>query len=249
MHFRRGHVLQLVLACALALLAACSAETVDSAAGAKPESKLPQDKKLAYGVGFYLGEEVRTGLESDGIKADMALLIQGFTDGVYNRVPVEDRAELDALLVAVHEEMKVRTVNRLLREDPDFKKLHDDNLVASNAYHERRKSEPGVTTLDDGVQYRVLAAGSGRKPVLADTVVLNFTVTNLKGEQVMLGEESVLTVESVIPAAGRVLQLMPVGSRWEVAFPPSAAFGPAGEPPRIGPNETIIIDVELVAIR
>lgn len=214
-----------------------------------PDRSKHQMEELSYGVGFYLGQEIEEGLKLDGVQADLDFLIRGFTDGVKRQPAMYPPEEMDAILFAVHEEMQARMVRRLLAEDPAFKRLHDENLARCDAYHEAHKHEPGVITLDNGIQYKVLRHGRGGSPTLEDTVIVNYRITLVDGTEIDRGEAAEIAIKSMRQGGQHVLQMMTVGAKWHVAVPPNLAYGPGGDPPRIGPNETLVAEIELLGIK
>ncbi|MFM2092345.1 MAG: hypothetical protein RLZZ127_2834 [Planctomycetota bacterium] len=108
----------------------------------------------------------------------------------------------------------------------------------------------GVTTTATGLQYEVVAAGTGPSPKAADTVQVRYRGTLLDGTQfdATAEEPAVFQVGGLIPGWQEALQLMKVGDRWRIAVPPQLAYGERGAPPSIGPNEILIFEMELVAI-
>ncbi len=205
--------------------------------------------ETAYGVGFLVGEEIRTGLRRDGVGIDPDLLARGFRDGLTGGDPLVSREEMERILMLVHQEMQDRMVQRLLVESPEFKRAHDENLAKSRQFHELFGTQDGVVTLASGVQYKILRPGSGPSPVATNIVVLNEQVSLLDGTVISeaLGGET--RVADVIEGGIEALQLMKVGSKWQIAVPPDGAHGPGGQMPLIGPNQTIVGIVELVAIK
>ena len=227
-------------------VAALAAGLYCQAGGQEPDKPL-QDE--SYGLGFIVGEEIRTGLERDGVGAAKDLVAQGFHDGLNGADPLIARERMDGVLLQLHKEMQARMVRRLLDESPEFKQLHDANLAQSRQFHELFGKQEGVVTLPSGVQYKVLREGSGRSPRLTDTVVLNGKVTLLDGTVIKQGQGAETRVDAAIDGGIEALQLMRVGSRWQIVVPPVMAHGAGGRMPKIGPNETIVGDVELVAIK
>ncbi len=209
----------------------------------------PSQQDESYGLGFIVGEQIRTGLERDGVGAAKDLIAQGFRDGLNGADPLIARERMDSVLLQLHREMKDRMVRRLLEESPEFKQLHDANLAKSRQFHELFGKQEGVVTLPSGVQYKVLRAGSGRTPGLTDTVVLNGKVTLLDGTVINQGQGAETRVDASIDGGIEALQLMRVGSRWQIVVPPEMAHGAGGRMPKIGPNETIVGVIELVAIK
>lgn len=112
------------------------------------------------------------------------------------------------------------------------------------------KKKKGVVALPDGLQYKVITQGKGKKPDLTDVVVVNYAGTLIDGTEFdssyKRGEPATFPVGAVIPGWVEVLQLMPVGSKWEVYIPSNLAYGEQGAPPAIGPNETLVFTIELL---
>lgn len=209
----------------------------------------PQRDSLSYGVGYYLGREVRDGLRMDDIDANFEQLLKGFDEGLQEHDPSIPEDELDAILYAVHKEMQARMVKRLLAESPEFKKLYDSNRLRSQAFLDDHASEEGVITLPSGVQYKEIEKGEGRMPGLDDTIVVSYRGTLVDGTVINEGRNIEVEVNSVVEGGVEVLQMMQEGDKWEVALPPEMAFGEAGDSPLIGPNESLLFEVQLHSIK
>ena len=115
------------------------------------------------------------------------------------------------------------------------------------------KAKPGVKTLPDGLQYKVIKEGTGSKPSADDTVTVDYTGTLIDGtvfdSSAKHGQPMTFPVKDVIPGWTEALQLMKVGSTWEIYVPASLAYGAAGAPPVIGPNETLIFKITLREVK
>lgn len=124
---------------------------------------------------------------------------------------------------------------------------------AGDAFLAANKKKPGVVTLPDGLQYKVIAEGSGKHPQDTDTVTVNYAGTLIDGTEFdssyKRGEPTSFPVNGVIPGWTEALKLMKPGSTWELYIPAELAYGEAGAPPSIGPNETLIFKVELLAVK
>ena len=135
---------------------------------------------------------------------------------------------------------------------PAGAQTNDQALAVANAYMEKNAKEPGVITLPDGLQYKIVTEGKGPKPTADDTVEVNYAGTFLNGEEFdssyKRGKPVTFAVKGVVPGWTEVLQLMPVGSKWEVALPSDLAYGPGGTG-RIGPNAALKFTIELLAIK
>ena len=203
----------------------------------------------SYGVGFIVGEEIRSGLATDGVGVDADLVARGFRDGLNGADPLVSRDEMQQILALLHREMQERMVRRLLEDNPEFKALSESNLARSTRFHDLFGKQQGVVTLPGGVQYKVLREGTGRSPVSTDVVILNERVTLLDGTVISEADGVETRVDAVIAGGITALQRMRVGDRWQVAVPPALAHGAAGRLPLIGPNESIVGIVELVEIK
>ena len=131
--------------------------------------------------------------------------------------------------------------------------MQQSNLSAGEAFLNANKSKPGVVALTDGLQYKVLTEGTGPKPAATDTVTVDYAGKLINGTEFdssyKRGEPTSFPVNAVIPGWVEALQLMKVGSTWELYIPASLAYGNNGAPPSIGPNETLIFKVHLISIK
>jgi FKBP-type peptidyl-prolyl cis-trans isomerase len=126
------------------------------------------------------------------------------------------------------------------------------NLETGNAFLEENKSREGVNTTASGLQYEVISEGDGPKPSADDRVRVHYHGTLIDGtvfdSSVERGEPAVFGVGQVIPGWTEALQLMPVGSKWKIYVPSNLAYGERGAGADIGPNTTLIFEVELLEI-
>ena len=132
------------------------------------------------------------------------------------------------------------------------KRKGQENLEAGNAFLEKNKKRKGVTVTESGLQYEILTEGTGPKPTAEDQVRVNYHGTLIDGtvfdSSVDRGEPAVFGVGQVIKGWTEALQLMPVGSKWKVYIPSDLAYGERGAGGEIGPNATLIFEVELLEI-
>jgi FKBP-type peptidyl-prolyl cis-trans isomerase len=109
-----------------------------------------------------------------------------------------------------------------------------------------------VVTLESGLQYRIIKEGTGKKPAESDTIECNYRGTSISGKEFASSYETggpvFFQVEKVIPGWKEALKLMPVGSKWQLFVPSSLAYGATGAGRDIGPNQTLIFEIELLAI-
>ena len=132
------------------------------------------------------------------------------------------------------------------------KAVAGENLAKGKAYLEKNKAKKGVITLPDGLQYEILAAGTGAQPTADSTVKVHYTGKLIDGREFdsskTEGKPVTFPVNGVIPGWTEVLQLMKTGARWMVTIPPELAYGASGSGPVIGPNETLVFEIELLDI-
>lgn len=123
---------------------------------------------------------------------------------------------------------------------------------AGQIFLEKNKQKPGVVTLADGLQYKILIKGQGERPRDGDQVTVHYSGTLIDGTEFdssyKRGQPATFPVNGVIPGWTEALKLMKVGSTWELYIPSSLAYGERGAPPAIGPNQTLIFKVELLSI-
>jgi FKBP-type peptidyl-prolyl cis-trans isomerase FklB len=129
----------------------------------------------------------------------------------------------------------------------------DASQLKGNAFLKENKSKPGVITLADGLQYKVIKAGHGTKPTDQDMVTVDYSGKLIDGTEFdsssKHGGPAQFQVGQVIPGWVEALKLMPVGSTWELYIPSDLAYGSQGAPPSIGPNETLIFKVTLISAK
>ncbi|MBX3356614.1 MAG: FKBP-type peptidyl-prolyl cis-trans isomerase N-terminal domain-containing protein [Phycisphaeraceae bacterium] len=209
----------------------------------------PNDSaRFSYGVGFDLGRKVSEGLAEDDMVADMALVRRGFDDGLLGRTPAIPEAEMDAVLRAVHQQLSERAARRQYDENPEFRSLADRNAANSEAAMRAFAARPGARKIEDGIWVIPEADGSG--PVVGEdsVAIATLTVRTADGDEVNRAANSRLDPRSMLPAPGQVLSKMRAGDRWSIAFAPSRAFGLAGDPPQVGPNEAVFVDIAVIAV-
>lgn len=210
---------------------------------AAPLAMTTQKQKASYAIGVNIGK----GLHRDGVDVDPALIRRGIQDGIAGGKLALTDDEMKAALTALTTDLKKKA-------DAETAAVGEANKKEGDAFLAANKSKDGVQTLPDGLQYKVLTAGNGPKPTATDTVVCNYKGTLINGTEFdssyKRGQPAKFPVGQVIKGWTEVLQLMPMGSKWEVYIPSDLAYGPQG-PGRgpIGPNQTLIFEIELVSIQ
>lgn len=153
----------------------------------------------------------------------------------------EAKAALTQLQTDVRQKLDAKS-----HEEGAVNRKEGDTFLAAN------KTKDGVKTLPSGLQYKVLKEGTGPKPTASDTVTCNYRGTLINGKEFdssyKRGQPTSFPVGGVIKGWTEALQLMPVGSKWELFIPPDMAYGDRGAGADIGPGETLIFEVELLSI-
>ena len=225
--------------CAIAV----SAALLGSQHASADEIKLETDvQKLSYGIGQRFGEQLHNQLLQQGLEeADTDALVAGIRDilaGMSSRVSPE---ELDA---AVKSLRAVKEAERAVASSR--------NKARGLAFMDVNKDAKDVVTLENGIQYRVLNAAEGEKPSAESEVKVHYIGRLLSGQEFdsskSRGEPAQFSLGAVIKGWQEVVQLMPVGSTWEVWIPPQLAYGDRGAGRNIGPGETLHFDIELLDI-
>ena len=133
------------------------------------------------------------------------------------------------------------------------KKKADAASARGKAFQEQNKSVEGVKVLENGLQYQVLKAGDGAQPEATDTVEVHYHGTLVDGtvfdSSVERGTPASFPLNGVIPGFREAITRMKTGAKWKVVMPSELAYGENGAPPKIGPNETLIFEIELISIK
>ena len=204
-----------------------------------------QKEKASYAIGMNIGKGLKENLSKDSVDISQEILLRGMKDALAGNKPLLTDEETQATLTALQND--VRKHQQEMHEAEAAK-----NSKAGEAYLEANKAKTGVVTLPSGLQYKVLTPGNGPKPTAADVVVCNYKGTLIDGTEFdssyKRGKPATFPVGQVIKGWTEALQLMPVGSKWELTIPPSLGYGDRGAGP-IGPNQTLLFEVELMSIQ
>jgi FKBP-type peptidyl-prolyl cis-trans isomerase FklB len=212
-----------------------------TATAAKPLTLDTDKKKQSYAIGMSMAK----GLQRQPLELDPALVAQAVKDSFAGKTLLTDE-EAQATLTALQTEMRTK-MEAKMKESGDKNKQEGTAFLAAN------KTKEGVVTLPSGLQYKIVKQGTGPKPTAADTVVCNYRGTLINGTEFDSSEKhggpATFPVGRVIKGWTEALQLMPVGSKWQLFVPADLAYGERGPSPEIGPNSTLVFDVELVSIQ
>ena len=239
------NVLRISAACiAVMFTAACTQQESGAVQPASADAPLTLDtteKRLSYGIAYGLGER----LAADGVPVDAAAFNAGIKHALEGTEPLLTQEEIAG-------EMQSYQQKQMAEREAQMSAQADGNAEAGAAFLAENATKEGVVVLESGLQYRVITAGEGPKPTTEDTVEVHYRGTLIDGTEFDSSYSRNSTVSfgvtQVIAGWTEALQLMPVGSKWELYIPPELAYGPGGAGGVIGPNATLVFEVELIAI-
>lgn len=221
----------------LLLTLAVGAMTMGCNSGSMNQTSAPL-KTAADTASYYIGYMYGSGMQRMGMKdPNMAAVVAGINTALQKKETSTDPQAMEMYLNNYFQQLSMRRAEENAENGKKF--------LAENA----KKS--GVDTLSDGIQYKVIKKGDGATPTETDVVKVHYKGTLIDGTEfdssIKRGEPAEFQLNRVIPGWTKALKQMPVGSKWEIFIPADQAYGPRGGGP-IGPNETLIFEVELLDI-
>ena len=185
-------------------------------------------------------------LKRDSVEVDPAVLVRGLRDALAGNKLLLTDDEAKAALTALQSEVRAK-------EEAKIKAAAVENKKTGDAFLAANKTKEGVVTLPSGLQYKVIKEGTGPKPAAEDTVLCHYRGTLVDNTEFdssyKRGEPLKIPVGGVIKGWTEAIQLMPVGSKWQLFIPSDLAYGDRGAPGSpIGPNSTLVFEVELISI-
>jgi FKBP-type peptidyl-prolyl cis-trans isomerase FklB len=231
----KGTFMKQVLAIALAL------SLLGGTAMTQKKQPTTTKEKVSYSLGVNLGKNFKM----QGIEVDQSLLMQGLKDGLAGGKCIMTDKDMESTMMAFQQEMMGKAQQKA-QVDGEKNKKEGDAFLANN------KKQAGVITLPSGLQYKILTMGTGPKPTATQTVKCHYRGTTIDGKEFdssyKRGEPTEFPLDKVIPGWTEGIQLMPVGSKWQLFIPSNLGYGERGAGGSIGPNATLIFDVELIGI-
>jgi FKBP-type peptidyl-prolyl cis-trans isomerase FklB len=204
------------------------------------EMRNSQDS-VSYSIGYDIGKN----LKGQSIEVTPEVLTRGIKDGQAGTPALNDE-QLREVMNAFQQRLATKREETRTAAAEKNKKEGDEFLA-------KHKAETGVTTTASGLQYKVITMGKGPRPKATQIVRVHYTGTTVDGKEFdssrKRGEPATFPVNGVIKGWTEALQLMPAGSHWEIVVPPDLAYGENGAGDVIGPNATLIFDVELIEVK
>jgi FKBP-type peptidyl-prolyl cis-trans isomerase FklB len=215
--------------------------TTEKPATAAPALNTTKDR-VSYAIGADLGHKLKT----SSIDIDPNILTRALKDVLTGGKTAMNDEEIRTTLTDLTKDLQAKQAT-LNKEKSDKNKKEGEAFLAAN------KSKEGVVALPSGLQYKIIKAGTGPKPTAADTVVCNYKGTLIDGKEFdssyKRGQPATFPVGGVIKGWTEALQLMPVGSTWQLFIPADLAYGDRQAGPDITPGATLVFEVELMSIQ
>ena len=209
--------------------------------------KTDKDKE-SYAIGLNIGKSI----QRDGVDVDPNILLRGMKDALSDAKPALTDDEAKAVMTSLQTRLRKQQAEKAQVAAEAAKKVGEANKVTGDAFLAENKTKDGVVTLPSGLQYKILTEGTGPKPTATDTVVCNYKGTLLDNTEFdssyKRNQPLTIPVGGVIKGWTEALQLMPVGSKWQLFIPSDLAYGPTAKGP-IPPSSTLIFEVELLSIQ
>ena len=232
---------KLMVLAALAGLVLIVASGCTPAGDKKIELKDLRDK-VSYSIGMNIGADFKR----QGIDLDPDLIAQAIKDVIKGAPLLLTEAQVKEAITAYQKELEVKME---AKAKADLEK----NAKEGAAFLAENGKKEGVKTLASGLQYKVLTPGTGKKPSATDTVSVHYRGTLIDGTEFdssfKRNEPATFPVSGVIPGWTEALQLMEEGAKWQLVIPAALAYGERGAGQQIGPNSTLIFEVELLKVQ
>ncbi len=244
-------MIRLIVLCAFLLFGQALAEEQQTAT----KDTLGQKERMSYSLGFKAGSNMK----NRSVDLDPDIFIKAFREGFSGNKAAMTDQEMNDTLRALQKELKAKQAENKKESAERTKKLSEKNKNEGEVFLTENANKEGVVILPSGLQYKVLAEGSGKTPDKTANVTVHYRGTIVGGAEFgssyKKGKPQTVRLESVIPGWFEALLLMKEGAKWQLFVPPKLAYGekglPArgkGKPARIPPNAALIFDIELISI-
>jgi FKBP-type peptidyl-prolyl cis-trans isomerase FklB len=197
-------------------------------------------------VSYVIGTEIGKNFKKQSVDIDPDILTRGIKDAISGKQPLLTEQEVQETMAAFQKEM-------MAKQQELAKKLGEKNKKEGEAFLAENRKKEGIKALPSGLQYKVVKAGTGKKPKSTDTVTTHYRGTLIDGTEFdssyRRGQPASFPVSGVIAGWTEALQLMEEGAKWQLFIPPNLAYGERGAGSQIGPNATLIFEIELISIQ
>ncbi len=207
-----------------------------------------QDTKLSTlkdSVSYSIGMDIGKNLKNQSVEVVPEILANGIKDILDSNKTVLTEEQSQAVMMELQKQL-------MAKHEEKMNIQKEKNKADGEAFLAENKKKEGVVTLPSGLQYKILTAGTGKKPKDNETVTVNYVGTLIDGTEfdssIKRGQPASFPVHGVIKGWIEALQLMPVGSKWQLFVPSDLGYGEQGAGGVIGPNATLIFEIELLSI-
>jgi FKBP-type peptidyl-prolyl cis-trans isomerase FklB len=215
--------------------------TATAAAKPKPLVLTTEKDKQSYAIGLNVGKS----LHRDDIDVDPKIVLQGLQDAMADGKVLLTDDQIKTVMTGLQNQVRQK-------QEEKRQALAESNKKDGAAFLAANATKEGVVTLPSGLQYKVLTPGTGAKPTATDSVLCNYRGTLLDNTEFdssyKRGQPATFPVSGVIKGWTEALQLMPAGSKWQLFIPADLAYGERAQGP-IGPNATLVFELELLSIQ
>ncbi|GAB3928412.1 FKBP-type peptidyl-prolyl cis-trans isomerase [Larkinella terrae] len=217
---------------------------------AKPKPKAPATTASGASSSLKLNNAIDSVSYSIGVNVGLGLKQQNLGNANIQALTKALRDALQSENTQIAPEQANRIIQEFFMKERNAKA--ETNRKIGEQFLAENKKKPGIQTTASGLQYEIVKAGTGPKPSTTDTVKAHYTGRLIDGtvfdSSVERGQPLEIPVNQVIQGWSEALQLMPVGSKWKLYIPSALAYGSQGTGPQIGPNSTLVFDIELLEI-
>lgn len=220
------------------------ADNAGEEASAEMELTTLEDR-ISYMFGYNAGQQ----LKAQGVEPNADAVAQAVKDGFSDEEPQLSQEQMQATM----QEYQQKLASMQQEQQAEQEAAAEENKQKGEQFLAENAEKEDVETLPSGLQYKQIEAGQGEKPDATDTVTVHYRGTTIDGtvfdSSYDRGEPVSFPLQRVIPGWTEGLQQMREGSKYELYIPSELAYGPGGSPPNIGPNETLIFEVELLEVQ
>ena len=206
------------------------------------------DRQVCYALGWDLGQEALENLSRDGVAVDRESMALGFTAVLQGKDPAYSPELMQHSLIEFNDKIFAHLHAERLQNDPVYQAQAAANARAGDAFTKRFAALDGVRTTDSGTHYRVEKTGDGASPEMGDSIIANYRMLLLDGTEIGEGDAEAIDTRTMLHSTQELVLQMRVGDKWTVVVNPKGSAGLAGRGFGIGPNETIIAEIELLGI-
>lgn len=239
-----------VVAASLLALSACKEDkaAAPAATTASTAALATQEQKVSYILGMNIGRQFK----ANNVPLDQASFLDGIKTASEGAEPKLSQEDIQKTMMTFQQEMEKKQAEAEQKQKAEMEAAATKNKEDGTKFLAENGKRQGVVTMTSGLQYEVLKEGTGAKPKATDTVTVHYVGTLIDGTEfdssIKRNEPATFALNAVIPGWIEALQLMQEGAKWKIFLPPELGYGPGGTGGAIGPNATLIFEVELLKV-